>query len=131
MSRYYTMCWKCENYIKSAAECNYLKTRDGNYSLCSACYEFFLRHNIEILRPERSKREELERSLHTAIEQLHNELTEQISSPIWRTGSGLKGAQALPTVLFHLKGWWGDCDVCKEILSMRCSEHCGNTVRDK
>lgn len=122
MKRHYSQCWKCENYIESAKECNYLKIRDGNYSLCPLCYDFFLKHNVEVLRPERSRQEELKRSLYMAMELLHDSLTERYNSAMPRSGLSHRGGDNLPTVLIHIKGWWGKCDVCQEILSTRYSE---------
>lgn len=122
MKNCYTKCWKCEENIITREDCNYLKIRDGNYSLCNACYEFFLNHNSIILRPELSRQEELKRSFLIAIEDFHRKMFDA-QCPIYRNGSSLKGGDSLPTTLIHTVGWWSDCDVCSEILKMRCPEH--------
>lgn len=120
----WTTCWKCEKQIKSQADCNFIKSRNGNFDYCPSCYDEFINHNKEFIRPERSKREELKRSLRHALSNFHDEMF-QLKKAIYKTSKNIA------TTLIHKQEEFYDCEVCKEILSMRCSEHCGNTVRDK
>lgn len=119
----WSFCWKCEGPIYSQADCNYLKSRDGNYNFCPTCYTDFLQASAQFIRPERSKREELKRSLNIAMSDFHDKMEEE-GVPI------RPGHDNHPTFLIHEEGFWGDCDACREILSMRCSEQCGNMLRE-
>jgi hypothetical protein len=122
----YSYCWKCEKEIFTNKECNYFKSRDGNYSFCDECYKQFLNNNKEFIRPERSKREELKRSLYEALSNFHDYMIkERDGGPIHRSYE-----TSAPTFLIHKNKFWRECDACIEILSIRCSEHCGNTVRE-
>lgn len=112
----WTKCWKCEKPIKNQSDCNYLKSRYGNFDYCSLCFEEFIIHNKEFVRPERSKREELKRSLHIALSDFHEKMFESKSTI---------RSNNISTFLIHKEKHFFDCEVCKEILSMRCSEHCG------
>ena len=126
MARRYDVCWKCDGDIKTESDRNYLKTRDGNLSLCPACYQFFLEHNVMVFRPEKSRKEEIERSLHSAIDRLHEHLTEDRYGRIDSSSQNL-----IPSTIVHSGIYWGDCNACREILEFRCSKYCRNESNNK
>jgi hypothetical protein len=123
MNKRWSACWKCESDIMSREECFFLKSRDGDFNYCRVCYDAFLAASKDFIRPERSKREELKISLHTAISNFHDNMVKR-EAPL------RMGPSRGKPILVHKDAYWRDCEVCREILSMRCSEHCGNTVRE-
>ena len=112
----WTKCWKGEGNIYSQKDCNYLKSRDGNYSFCHSCYNDFLSKTTEFFRPELSRKEEIIRSRGTALNNFHDQMVES-ASPIRR------GCDNLPTLLIHTGSFY-DCEVCKEIKKVCSCEHC-------
>lgn len=110
---FWTVCWKCEEKIKTKEDCNYLKCRDGHYDFCPSCYEEFLSKTTEFIRPERSKRDELKRSLNHAMYDFHEKMYKQGEPLIasWTTKA--------PSLFVHKEEDFSDCEVCKEILSTR------------
>lgn len=107
----WTYCWKCEAEIYSGPDCNYLKTRDGNFSLCPVCYSQFIDHNKEFIRPERSYKEELERTFCKALSILHEKLVDEEECIGW-------GPNDIPPVLIHEGRFYFDCPSCQEVLSL-------------
>ena len=103
----YAICWRCEGDIYSNADCNYIKSRDGNYQFCPTCYDLFLENSKDFLCFEKSRKKELQRSFANAIENFHNERYESANPIIMND---------LPSALVHTASWYLECEICLEIL---------------
>ncbi len=115
----WTRCWKCKQEIKNPSESNYIKTRSGNFDLCTECYIAFIEHNKDLIQSERSRKHEIERSLYTAVSDWHDKLMDEGHKFITNFGRN-----KVPPVMQHKGSSYHDCDTCKEILSTRCCEKC-------
>lgn len=130
--RIWAKCWACNSIINSQEECYYLHCREGKFNFCYACYTKILNQSKSLFQPERSKREELEISLKQALADFHEKMKEQGNPIIFNSckSSYAGSATSVEGALYHNSEYFSDCEACKEILSMRCSEHCGNIVRE-
>lgn len=118
--RRYSTCWKCECAIDKKEDCNYMNSRYGKFNYCPKCFEEFINHNKDFVRPELSKQKELRRSLYRAMNSFHEEM--------FKSGFPIFAASDTPTLLIHNKEYFGDCDVCKEIIEVRCNDYCSKTI---
>ena len=126
IANYWTLCWKCNQQIKSKEDCNSLKTPNGNFNLCPACYEEFIKNNTQFLRPEITRLEEMNRSLYMAMSDFHEKMMEQDSHHIRESGT-----KKVPAVLIHNGYHVLECEACIEIKNARCSVKCTNQKEEE
>jgi len=119
MSSRWATCWKCSGNIKTQSDSNYVKTRDGNLSLCPECYNQFRQLNVDFFRPDASRQEELERSLHNAMRDFHDKVMKRNGGIT--THSNIND---LPNVIVHNSPWMSECAACMEIFNLRCARQC-------
>jgi len=112
MANYWTHCWKCEAEIKTQEDCNYLKTRHGDFSFCPTCYKAFLDSNTEFIMPEKIQEMELEFSLRSSVSDYHEKLMKN------RGRVERIGTKKLLTTLQHSGDYWGECPVCLKMLKL-------------
>jgi hypothetical protein len=106
MPNCWTHCWKCNNEIKKQEDCNYFKTRSGDFNLCPTCFAGFIKHNEEYILPDKIEKQEIERSFNIAIANFH-EYMQELSKQQRRVRN---------FSLSHSRGEWYDCTVCKKII---------------
>ena len=114
----WSTCWKCVSDIYGSANCHTIRVRDKKYNFCLSCFQEYLEATKGFIQPDRSKREELKKSLDVALRDYHFRIIVE------------DGQLNKTDILIHDGEDWRDCSVCRDIISMRCSEHCGNTVRE-
>lgn len=110
---YYTKCWNCDCKIKDASGCNYIKTRDGNLNLCDKCYSSFLEDNKKLFVSQKGKDQEIERSLHFAMDLFHDKIMEDHEGEVFANRDSVRA------VLKHTGSFSHNCESCKEILNYR------------
>lgn len=71
MAKRYTTCWKCENDIETQRDCNYVKTRDIDISLCPICYVNFKDIAKDFLQIEKRKVNDIAWTLRRALYEVH------------------------------------------------------------
>ncbi len=127
-------CDKCNEEID-----NLMRSRawlDDKYILCESCnskLQDLLDESInsivcQFIQPERSKREDSE---YKYCYELYDYNQESISACNTRIDVVFSKEKAQCWVDHGINRTWHEKKVCKVFPEMRCSEHCGDTVRDK
>jgi hypothetical protein len=117
-AKHFSVCQDCIRCLQiGRRECDEL-WRDKNPDLpCNDCFRKFIELDKEFIQPDRSKREDLH-----CCKDL--EIVQRAITYVHEDRCGYYYGKDCVGICVDLR------DLCKRY-KMRCSEHCGNTVRDK